>query len=357
MNYNLEIQKILLDTENVKNPDDRIMLLKQAIHIADANNDMDWGFDLRMDLIRNEQFTAHSRESFPAFAWILNAYDSDPELYSEEEILNEYKWMAAVSYNNLNISKVQIEAILEDFRKRSIDCGMSSREYYNIMSNWSLFLGSKEDARKYLDLRDLESEDNMTSLSNDLITTIYVEMFEGDFEKAIAHIQEFIAQRSVHQMNPIPVYSGLIYYFGGKMNDPRAAEYFEKADKEFSELANYPFQLYEVTLMMYYMSKHEKEKAWAYFNKYVNWETGAEDAIRFDFATSTLALFKGGGTRIIEGISSNHPYYREDNTYNLDDLYNHYHKIATCFAQQFDERNGNTHFSEQLQEVLQQING
>ena len=55
---------------------------------------------------------------------------------------------------------------------------------------------------------------------------------EGDFDKAIAHIQEFTAQRSVHKMNPIPVYSGLIYYFGGKMNDPRAAHYFAEADKE-----------------------------------------------------------------------------------------------------------------------------
>ncbi len=355
MNYNLEIQKILLETDNVKDADDRIMLLKQAINIADANNDMDWGFDLRMDLIRNEQFTSHSRESFPAFAWILNAYDSDPELYSEEEILNEYKWMAAVSYNNLYIPKIQVEAILEDFRKRSIDCGMSSREYYNIMSNWSLFLGNKENARKYIDLRDIEPQDNMTSLSNDLISTIYVEMFEGNFDKAIAHIQEFTAQRSVHKMNPIPVYSGLIYYFGGKMNDPRAAEYFAEADKEFTELENFPFQLYEVTLMMYYMSKHEKEKAWVYFGKYVKWETNAEDAIRFDFAASTLALFKGGGTRIIEGISSNQPYYREDNTYNLDDLYNHYYQIASHFAQEFDKRNGSAHFSEQLDEVLQQI--
>lgn len=355
MNYNLEIQKILLDIDNIKNPDDRIMLLKQAIHIADANNDMDWGFDLRMDLIHNEQFTAHSRESFPAFAWILNAYDSAPELYSEEDILNEYKWMAAVSYNNLNVSKVQIEAILEDFRSRCIACGMSSREYYNIKSNLSLFMGSKEDARKYLDLRDKEAEDSMTSLSNDLITTIYVEMFEGDFDKAINHIQEFLAQRSAHKMSPIPVYSGLIYYFGGKMNDPRAAEYFAEADKEFSELASYPFQLYEVTLMMYYMSKYEKEKAWTYFGKYVNWETGAEDAIRFDFAASTLALFKEGGTRVIENISSNHPYYREDNTYNLSDLYDYYYNLAVTLVGQFDERNGNTHFKEQLDEVLQQI--
>lgn len=356
MNYNLEIQKILLDIDNIKNPEDRIMLLKQAIHIADANNDIDWGFDLRIDLIRNEQFTAHSRESFPTFAWILNAYDSDPELYSEEEMLNEYKWMAAVSYNNLNVSNPQIEAILEDFRKRCIKGGMSSREYYNIKANWSLFMGNKINARKYLDLRDKEPEDNMTSLSNDLITTIYVEMFEGDFDKAIGHIKEFIAQRAVHKMNPIPVYSGLIYYFGGKMNDPRAAEYFSKADEEFAELPNYPFQLYEVTLMMYYMSKHEKEKAWEYFCKYVNWEIGAEDAIRFDFATSTLALFKGGGIRTISGISSNQPYYREDNTYNLDDLYNHYYNIAVNFAQLFDERNGNTHFSEQLNEVLEQLN-
>lgn len=352
MNHNLEIQKILLQIQNLKNAEDQMVLLKQAIQMADANNDEDWGFDLRMDLVRTEQFTAHSQESFPAFAWILNAYDSNPDMCSEEEMLQEYKWLAAVSYNNLRISREQIEAIFEDFKSRCSKAGFSLREYYNILSNWSLFLGDRSAARKYLDLRDKEETDTLGSWSNDMITTIYVEMFEGDFDKAIAHISEFVANQSSHKMNPIPVYSGLIYYFGGKMNDERVTKYFNEADEEFSKLSVMPFQLYEVTLMMYYMSKRNKERAWVYFEKFVNLEMEAEAAVRFDFAASVLHLLKDDNTRIIETISNKQPYYRPDNTYRLMDIYNYYLDLATDLATRFDSRNGNAHFAEQLDEVI-----
>lgn len=352
MNHNLEIQKILLNIQQLKKAEDQLTLLKQAIALADANNDKEWGFDLRMDLIRTEQFTAHSQESFPAFAWILHVSDNNPDMFSEEEILQEYKWLAAVSYNNLIITMEQIENIFEDFKIRCIKGGFSLREYYNIRANYSLFMGDKIAAREYLNQRDKETSDALSSWSNDMITTIYVEMFEGEFEKAIAHINEFVANQSSHKMNSIPVYSGLIYYLGGKMDDDRVTKYFNEADDEFSKLSVLPFQLYEVTLMMYYMSKKQKNRAWIYFEKYVNIEIDAESAVRFDFALSVLHLLKEDNTRVLDMISSRHPYYRIDNTYHLMDLYNYYLSVATDLANKFDERNDNTHFKEQIDEVL-----
>jgi len=355
MNYNLEIQKLLLESEKMTNPEDRIANLKQAIKIADANNDIDWGFDLRMDLIRDEQYTNHSMESFPAFAWILDAYDNNPDLFSENEILLEYKWLASVAYSNLNVSKPQIEAILEDFRERAIRNGYSSREYYNIKVNICLLSGDKEGARIYLDLRDKEPQDAMSSLWNDTITTIFVELIEKNFESAISHIKEFTTQHSTHHMSPIPVYSGLIYYLGGKHYDPIIEKYFEIADEEFSKMTKYPFQLYEMSLIMYYMAKHRKEKAWSYFEDFINWEPDAEDAVRFDFALSILPLLKNGGIKKIDSIGSRLPYYRDDNTYNLDELYQYYRHTATDLAERFDIRNGNNHFTQQLNEELNKL--
>lgn len=353
MNHNLEIQKLLLQAQNLKNYEDQIILLKQAVHIADANNDEDWGFDLRMDLIRTEQYTAHSEESFQAFAWILNTFDNNPGLCTDEDMLHEYKWLAAVSYNNLRISRIQIENIFEDFKCRCLKAGFSLREYYNIKANYSLFMGDRYSARNNLNLRESELSDSLSSWGNDMITTIYVEMFEGEFDKAITHINEFVANQSTHKMNCVPIYSGLIYYLGGKKFDKRVEIFFHKADNEFSKLKVLPFQLYEVSLMMYYMSKRQKEKGWIYFEKYINIDLNAEDAVRFDFAASVLHLFKDeSGMRIIEDISNKHPYYKADNTYLLSDLYDYYLGIAKDLAHRFDIRNGNLHFSEQLNEVL-----
>ncbi len=352
MNYNLEIQKILLESDKQDNPEDRIQLLKQAIKVADTHNDIDWGFDLRMDLVRTEQYTNHSRESFPAFAWILDAYDNDKDVFPIKDILNEYKWLAAVCFNNLRLSLEQIENILDDFRRRLHENGYGDREYYNIKMNQSLFKGEKDLAREYLELRDKSPVDEMTSESNDLIGTIYVEMFEGDFVSAILHMQEY---QSKYDRNMIPVYSGLIYYLGGKNYDPRVEKYFEEADEEFSGLTKYPFQLYEMSLIMYYMAKYRKDRAWEYFNQFVNWEIDAEESIRFDFALSVLPLLKDGGKKELNVISSRHPYYREDNVYNLNDLYVYYKEIATDMAQQFDIRNRSTHYQELLQEEFEQL--
>lgn len=352
MNYNLEIQKILLESGKHDNPEDRIIMFKQAIKLADAHNDIDWGFDLRMDLVRTEQYTNHSRESFPVFAWILDAYDNDPDVFPIKDILSEYKWLAAVCFNNLRLSLEQIENILDDFRRRLHENGYGDREYYNIKMNQSLFKGEKDLARQYLELRDKSPIDEMTSECNDLVGTIYVEMFEGDFASAILHIQEY---KSKYDRNLIPVYSGLIYYLGGKDYDPRVEKYFEEVDEEFSRLTKYPFQLYEMSLIMYYMAKYRKDRAWEYFDQFVNWEIDAEESIQFDFALSILPLLKDGGTKELDTISSRQPYYRTDGTYNLHDLYLYYRTMAENLALRFDERNRSTHYTELLQEELSQL--
>jgi len=355
VNYNLEIQKLLLETDKLTNPDDRIAVFKEAIKLADANRDVEWAYELRMDLIRAEQYTNHSRESIPAFAWILDAHDNHPDMFSELDILYEYKWLAGVIFNNLDVSLQQIDNILDDFRQRLLRNNFTSREYFNIRINQSLFKGEKMLAREYLDLRDMEPTDNMSSWAADLITTIYVEMLEGDFENALKNITEFVTYRSEHGMNIIHVYSGLIYYLGGKTYDPQIEAYFDEMDKEFSGMKKYPFQLYELSLMMYYMARHRKDRAWVYFEQFVNWEIGAEDSIRFDFALSVLPLLKDGGTRNMDFISVHQPYFKEDKLYNLDDVYQYYLQTAADLAQRFDERNKNKHFSEQLNEQLQQL--
>jgi len=356
MNYNLEIHRILLEADKLINPDDRISLLKQAIKLADGNRDIDWGYELRMDLIRTEQRTNHSRESIPVFAWILDTHDNNPGMFSETDILYEYKWLAGVIFGNLDISVNQMDDILDDFRKRLLKNGYTSREYFNIKINQSLFKGESILAREYLELRDKEEIDNMSFWANDLITTIYVEMLEENFDSAIKNIEEYARERSVHKMGLIHVYSGLIYYLGGKNYDERIEKYFEELDADLSEAKKYPFQLYEISLMMYYMAKYRKDRAWEYFGQIVNWEIGAEDAVRFDFALSVLPLFDTEEKRTMDFIGIRQPYYRDDKTYELKDLFSYYKALATDLANKFDIRNKNKHFTALLNEELEKLN-
>ena len=50
MRYTLEIQKLLLQTQNNNlHPREKANLLKEAIRIADENEDVEWATELRLD--------------------------------------------------------------------------------------------------------------------------------------------------------------------------------------------------------------------------------------------------------------------------------------------------------------------
>jgi len=348
MNYNLEIQKILLKVDDLSNPDDKINLLKQAINIADANNDIDWGFDLRLDLISKEIDTSHCTDSFPAFAWLLNTYDSNPDLFEEDDFLWEYKWMASAARRNAGISRQQVEEIMDDLRIRMERNGFSDRAYFNIKYYWHLFIGETEEARKYLKLRDEAVHDRMSHcIACELDSRVEIDLIDGNFDKAIALAHDLITKKLTCGRLPFATFCNLAIYLdeGG---DPRASDYFEKAEEELAEINNDTSFLSNVSQLIHYLAKNDREKAWKYFEKYSSWEVGAEDAISFDFSLAALSILKDGdGTRELN-IGSDLPYYKNDRMYDIKSLFDYYHTKAIDLADHFDSRHGNNHFRQQV---------
>lgn len=346
MNYNLEIQKILLKADELTNAIDKINLLKQAIVLADANNDADWGYDLRMDLIATEFDTSNSVESFQAFAWLLNACDTEPEMFNEKDLLDTYEWLASVSFLNAGFSKDQIDYILSDFRERSKRCGHSDWSYYELKTDWMLMVGDRQGARDCLAMRDAEMNENPNFGQ---MTAMCVELINGDFEKGIAQANKILVRKE-HPKTDLSVYSQLIYYLNDA-RDERVKVYIDKSEEVLSDLPKNSNLLFDVTLLMYYFSRNDKEKAWTYFEEYVDWEIGGSDYSMFDFALSILPLLKDGGTRTLK-LSPRLPYYNESGVYDASVLYDYYYKRADEYAALFDQRNGTPYFREQMNKHL-----
>jgi len=353
MNYNLEIQKLLLKVDAATHPDDKINLLKQAIQIADANNDLDWGFDLRIDLISQEKDTSHCTESFPAFTWLLNTYDTNPDLFNEDDFLWEYKWMAGSARRNVNISREQVEAIMDDLKTRLERNGYTPRGYYSVMIYWNLFIGDVEKAKEYLKLRDATPRDRMSNCpACELDTKVELELIEGNFDKAIATATDLINKKLTCGVMPLVTFCNLTYYLS-RANDPRAGIYFARAEEEFAEVEeNDTSLLSNISDLLPYLYKNNEERAWEYFQKYADWEPGAEDAIVYDFSKSVLPLLKKGGSKKLD-MNPKLPYYRQDGIYDLDELYNYYYGKAFDLASRFDKRNGTDEFVSGIKQTIE----
>lgn len=352
MNHNLEIQKILLKVDVAPHPDDKINLLKQAIQVADANNDLDWGFDLRIDLIGQEKDTSHCTESFPAFAWLLSTYDNNPDLFNEDDFLWEYKWMAGSARRNVNISRGQVESIMEDLKIRMERNGYTARGYYSVMIYWNLFVGDIDKAKEYLKLRDETPRDRMSNcLACELDTKVELELIDGNFDKAIATANDLITKKLTCGVMPLITFCNLTYYLG-KAGDPRAAEFFVKAEEEFADVEqNDTSLLSSLSDLLIYLAKNDRERAWEYFQKYADWEIGAEDAIIYDFSKSVLPLLKDGGSKQLT-MSEKLPYYRTDGLYDVNELYDYYYQKASDLARRFDERNRTNEFIKGIEGAL-----
>lgn len=352
MNHNLEIQKILLKIENLSHPDDKINLLKQAIQIADANNDLDWGFDLRLDLISLEKDTSHCTESFPAFTWILSTYDANPELFKADEFLWEYKWMAASARRNVHISRQQIESIMDDLKIRMEQNGFTLRGYYSVIIYWNLFIGDVTQAKRFIELRDNTPRDRMSHCpACELDTSVEIELIEGLFDKAITTANDLITKKLTCGVMPLTTFCNLTYYLS-KAGDARAAEFFAKAEEELADcVENDSSLIAHVSDLIFFLNRNNKDRAWEYFQQYAHWEVGAEDFLSFDFSKNILPLFKDGGTKKL-AMSNKLPYFSTDGNYNIAELYDYYYSKAKNLAQLFDARNGTDRFTKALTEAI-----
>jgi tetratricopeptide (TPR) repeat protein len=332
-------------------PGDKIVLLKQAINVADAHNDIEWGFDLRLSLIRDEKTTSRCDESLPAFAWILDTYDKNPERFNEKDFLWEYKWMLGSVRRNSSISLEQIESIAEDFKTRLSRNGYSLRPYYTTKAHLALFINNLDDARKYIDLRNLEVRDEMSNCrACELDDDVELELRLGNFEKALTVGNSMLTKKIICVHMPFSCYCSCVKYFQQAGDMERAYEYFQKAEEDLAALTD-TSSVGEVGIMLRFLTDYDRVKAWSFFEQHAHWNVDSEEYLDFIFSTNVLPLLRSEESRTLD-ISPSLEWYREDKRYDVKEIYNYYYNKAKNLAERFDRRNGNNSFIEQFAQYV-----
>lgn len=352
INYNLEIQKILLAINNVNSRQDKIKLYKQAINIADSNNDIDWGYDLRVELIHCEYVTSRCVESIPSFAWILNTIDANPDLFDEKNIMLLYKWMVWATYDNPSISIDQIEAVRDDFHRRMNKNGYSSYMHYSLMMQWAIYNGNIENGYKYQSLRKTQELDHICSCRLcDENMDMQIELMAGNFDKAILIAKEIISQKDECTFEPLATYAKLCYYLALNGRSDLFSDFFDKGMESLAKKDEDFVTLINIAYLLFFASRYRKSDALSLFEKYASWDFEANSYWSFYFGASVLPLFKDSETIVLQ-LPASLPYYKEDGKYLADELYNYFYDRTKSIASQFDKRNGNSFMTDSFNKML-----
>lgn len=352
MDYSLQIQKILVKVGQIDLPDDKIKLLKEATSIADAHNDLEWGFDLRLDIMDEEFYTSHDNESFAAFAWLLNACDQHPDLFDEDELLWKYKWMISAARNNAGISLQQIDQISDDFKTRLQRNGYSLRAYYGQKFCFALYhLQDYEKAKEYAALHKKELRDDMSDCrACELDDEVSLQLALNNVDEALSMSKDLFSGKLSCSHVPFMTYCSFVEYFNLKKDMQQAADFFTKAEQSLLEMENDSSQIGNIGLLISSLAKYNEAKAWEYFEQYIHWSLECNEYSKFRISACVLPLLNAIGAKTLN-VNSAMPWYRPDGHYDLQQLYAYYDVEANELAKRFDQRNGNNNFEQYLNTI------
>ncbi len=120
----------------------QIVLLEEAVQIADAHNDVDLGYEVRQYLIDAATFGGSPDISLVAFAWCVARYDEDPDSFDPEPLYWRYKWIATAAPKFPTISRAQIEQLLDDMHQRYVAAGIGLHPFYQTRRNVHVYMGN-----------------------------------------------------------------------------------------------------------------------------------------------------------------------------------------------------------------------
>lgn len=352
MKYTLEIQKLIAQTENKSLSYKELgKLYMQAIRIADDNDDIEWGYDLRLNYLELQYYSSSIDEMVVQFSWIINAYEMHPDLFDENDYLWMYKWVLHDTTSNPQLSMEQLNAIREDFRTRMKRNGYNDRSYYNFMIDDSIINARYDEALKYIKLRDGEQSDDMSNCEAcDLDSEIDYYLHINQFDEAYRRAQPLLAKQCSCAHVPTRTFASMAVSALEAGQPDKANELFDRAEEGMLDLEKDESMVGVTGELIRYLFLTGSARAWESFERYMPWSLDADPYRTYCFANQVAGGMKlEKQDKVVElSLPLDSPLFREDNKYKVSDLFAWYSDKARSLATLFDTRNGNTAFTDNL---------
>jgi hypothetical protein len=127
-----QVGELFIQSYYLEDGDSKIMLLEEAVRLADICGDFELRYEARDRLISAATFGGAPEKALVAYSWCLAQYDARGarEEIDEWRLLWMYKWILTNITSFPQISKAQIEEMLDDMAARYERAGYSLRPNY-----------------------------------------------------------------------------------------------------------------------------------------------------------------------------------------------------------------------------------
>jgi len=133
----------------------QVDLLEEAVRVADVHQDLDLGYESRIELVDAACWAGFPDRMLVAYTWCLAQFDRHPGRFEVFQLYWMYKWILNEVTYFLRIPRDRIDAAFEDARRRYGERGFSPRPLHQLRTTALSFMGhpaeAEEQHRKWMD--------------------------------------------------------------------------------------------------------------------------------------------------------------------------------------------------------------
>jgi hypothetical protein len=184
--YEEQIDELVEQAEGLESGPTKLALLEEAVRLADACRDVERGFSIREDLVDVATDVKDCQKAIVYFSWRLAQCDRDPQRFSEDDLLWEYKWIVGDASTVAGISREQIEGMLEDMTERYQRQGYGLRAIYKLRWDLALEMGDHDRVGAWYRLWERTPRDDSTDCTAcELDDRVCYQLHRNRLEKAV----------------------------------------------------------------------------------------------------------------------------------------------------------------------------
>lgn len=354
MKYTLEIQKLLLQTQNDNlHSREKANLLREAIRIADENEDVEWATEMRLDLIYELNLLSADREEIAVFSKILDDYENNKDVIKEEDLLWKYKWIWSCTFDIPEIPMEQVIAVGEDYKTRILRNGHTMRSYYQRWSAEYVRMRQYDKAKEYIDKMLAEKLDDQSCEACEMNFMLDYYLEQGLFDEAYSRAQPLINKQVTCYEANLRAYLKLAYYAQKAGRPEIAADMCARAEEGLAGREKDEYMLLYMGLFIAYYLMTKPDRGWEYAERCIAWSLRTSTLKKYRFSCDMLAALKYETRPEVRlSLPEEFPLYHSDGVYPVDELRNYFYRQAEELAQRYDARNGNSGYMDRLKEIM-----
>jgi hypothetical protein len=168
----------------------QVMLLEEAVRLADSHGDVPLGFEARAELIQSCTFGGFPEKALVAFSWCLAQSDRAPDRFSAHDLLWKYKWIVGSLPGFPQIVREQIASALEDMKRRFLQAGAGLQVVHKLQCEIAMDLGDQDVAvRHERDWQQLPRDHLSDCRACEVDAHIDFLLYVGQDERAVAEAE------------------------------------------------------------------------------------------------------------------------------------------------------------------------